>query len=414
MRLWYEARKVSSSIVLWGLLVFFMIVNGLYIWSYVDRHSEGFSDMASIMETYGTTIDNEMMKAMELDQTTELAWMNSLVENPKHFDHPTDFIKAHVMELTSEETERVHQLQFLTLYLEIARSIDPIYENFSVAESMAGAVAQFGLTDSAQKLALQQSESIQKRVDELVANKEHKHLFYWGPIYKPHSFLFKEVGQLLIFELMILTVLITSRLINYEFEEKTAQVVYSTKTGRKLLRRKVGIAALFVSVFSMIVPVITWMMVFIGIDYSALVNVPISSYFNRSSSMMPYISWWPLSFSQYLLLFYACLVACQFIFFGLAALLAVFIRNTYYVFFVFSLIFGIGVVTPLLSSTSSALLFYTGYTPFWLVMNPHIWWMANGVFTASQYYELTTLFGWSLCLGVALWLSMRRFQRQHL
>lgn len=44
-----------------------------------------------------------------------------------------------------------------------------------------------------------------------------------------HSLLFRNILKTIIFEIIILVVLITAYLVNYEFDNSTENIVYSTK-----------------------------------------------------------------------------------------------------------------------------------------------------------------------------------------
>src|SRR5699024_10784608 len=112
-----------------------------------------------------------------------------------------------------------------------------------------------------------------------------------------------------------MVVLITAYLVNYEFDNNTQLLTYSTKRGRSLIVDKIYISLLvniIVTTVIMGVGLITYFSVF---DYSGLWNVPISSYLNADFPR-PYMSWWNMSFIQYLLCSVGVIYICVLLFTG--------------------------------------------------------------------------------------------------
>jgi hypothetical protein len=218
----------------------------------------------------------------------------------------------------------------------------------------------------------------------------------------------------MIVQAMILIVLFTGFLVNYEFEQKTSLVAYSTKRGRKLVWDKL-VVSLFTSILAtLLILGVTLLVYFVVFDYSGLWNVPISTGFLIEPNEIPFISWWNLSFREYLLLSCALLIVIQILFSLITFCLAMWIRNSYIVFTMFGVILGAGMLLPGYMPKDGTMLFYTTFTPFTLILGVKKWWMESGAFTTFKYYEVITVSAWSVALLLAAWFCISRFTRENL
>lgn len=229
-----------------------------------------------------------------------------------------------------------------------------------------------------------------------------------------HSFLFKNIFTAIIYEIMILIVLATSFILNYEFESKTALVVYSTKRGRHLTKDKLIVSLGFTISATTIIISITLLTYFITFDYSGLWGVSVNSFFGQEYSM-PYMSWWSMSILKYLVLVILVVYLIEIIFCGITFILSVFIKNTYIVFGTFAIILGIGILLPEVIPTNLDIIIYSVYTPFTLILNPSWWFMfRGGLLQPSKYYEIITLIIWSVIVLVIGALCVKRVKRENI
>lgn len=119
-----------------------------------------------------------------------------------------------------------------------------------------------------------------------------------------------------------------------------------------------------------------------------------------------------MSFIQYLLFSIGLVYLITLILNGIAFIIARSIKNTYFVFFVFALIFGLFLIIPNWLPRNRNLIFIGAFTPFFLIINPHVWFMESGAFTTFKYHELSTVGIWSLMLLVIGTLSIKKFKKQ--
>lgn len=412
----HELSKICKAPVIIALLIFFIILNAILMMSNT-YFKEEFAVLTELVDTYGHEIDQEMLETLGDDYEEGVAWLNENVPlNNKTYDHPSEMLSDRSLsfqEWTEPQVLKLQDLAVVEHYYRTSHDIDNIYEDIRVQDQAEKMILQYGIEGKAAETVRQQYEKLGNRLEEIVDNQEHRHLFFSGILYEMHSHLFKEVGGALIFELMVLVVLITTFVMNYEFEQRTHLLTYTSKTGRSLVWHKI-IAAVTANLLVMAILIgATLTSYFLMYDYSGLWNIPISSYFNAESSF-PYISWWDVSFGQYLSLFVVCLVSIQLLFMLFSIVLSILIKNSYIVFFIFAIITGMGVWLPSIIPLDQNLLFVAHFTPFTLILNPHIWFMGNGAFTIFPYYEGLTVMTWLIITSSFMSICIYVFKRQSL
>lgn len=415
MILKHEILKIAKMPIIWVLLIFFLGLNILLCMSNTD-YKEDMTILKGLVASYGHEINEEMLSDLEADYQKKINWVNSISKNErKIYNHPSGFLKENKTDgpLSKDEAERLWSNSTIEDYYRTSKAIDEIYEGLNLSASANTMVAMYGMEDAAANTVRTQFQKLDERLDELIDNGEHKHLFFNNLVYEMHELLFEKIGHALIFELMVLVVLITAAITNYEFENKTSAISYTTKRGRKLVIHKLVTAIISTFVVTSVLIGLTLTTYFITYDYSGLWNVPISAYFNAEMPL-PYISWWNLSFLQYLGFFVFFVFVSQYLFMGMTFILSVFIKNTYLVFFLFLLLLGLGILIPGLVPSDSNLIFYANYNPFVFILNPHEWLMGNGPFTIYKNYEALTIGIWSVLICILSALCIEHFKRQQL
>ena len=412
-----ELIKIFRNPVIPLLFVFFIGINFLIInsRSYVK---EELSILTDLVAQYGTHIDEEMKSQIEKDYVGMVAWVNDLApDQNKLYEHPSqllaDISNSGVNPLSNEDFQQLQRYSVVEYYVHGVQEIDEVYEGLNFSELAQSLIDLYGLTGSAAEEFRDGYQKLENRTDELVSTGEHTNLFFMGKMYGMHSLFFKDIGRALIYELMILVVLITAFITNYEFEHRTSLIAYTTKRGRKLVLDKLVAAIGGTMVVMAGLIGITLSMFFFTYDYSVLWNVPISSYFNAEAKL-PYISWWNVSFLEYLALFVLFTILIQLLFSGVSFFLSVLLKNTYLVFFVFVIFLGIGFIIPGYMPRDSILIFLMNFNPSVLILNPQEWLMGNGPFTMHPYYEVITIGGWGAAVGVLGGISIIHFKKESL
>lgn len=412
-----ELLKLVKMPIIPVIILFFMALNTVIVMSH-SYFKEDLSVLTDLVDTYGYEINENMMKEFGKDYQDKIAWVNEVApDDNKVYQHSSELLSDDSIHyenrLSNSDYQRLLKYSIIEGFYLTAQDIDKAYDSIDLDGSAEYLIRMYGFTDSAAEEIRAQYQKLALRLDELIDNGEHKNLFFTGKIYKMHSLLFKDIGRALIFELMILVVLITATITNYEFEHRTALVTYTTKRGRKLIIDKL-IAAMITNgcvMFGLIG--MTLGAFFLTYDYSGLWNVPISNFFNTEMPL-PYISWWNLSFIEYVVFFVLFIVITQLLFMGVCLILSIYLKNTYLVFFAFLILLGLGIAIPGFASMNSKLVFLLHFNPFAFILNPHEWLMGNGPFTIHRYYEIVTIVVWVFLLGIVGSYSVYRFYRQQL
>ncbi|MFT5872440.1 MAG: hypothetical protein ACI8WT_001371 [Clostridium sp.] len=412
----YELKKVVTSPVIIGLTALFILFNVFTIFNSTYYTSE-LKVLNKIVNKFGYKINDKMMvgfklyysdQLKELNKTTSQKTSKTYKSAAKLFSN--DFNSGSIYK--KEYLEFFNEVRVIENYYYIAKDIDVSYKDIDIVELGEAVIAKYKLSGSAGETVRKQYSKLSIRFGKLKENGEHKNLFFIGKAYKMHTLLFKSLFGNFIYEIMILVVLITGYLINYEFENKTQFVVYSTKRGRKLSTDK-----FYVSIFSSILVTTIIISISLGVyfsvvSYSGLWSVPISSGFNWEYNV-PYISWWDMSFAKYLFYCIGLVYACEILFTFITFIIASFIKNSYIVFFTFAIILGIFLIIPGIIPANSNAILVAHFTPFVLILNPFVWFMEKGI-TTFEYYEVITIVVWAAILLTLCGLCTRRLKKQNL
>ena len=394
----HEIKKIISSPVIIGLTVVFLLFNIITINQnkYLQSDIKIISNMIS---EFGYEIDNEMINNMKAKYKDSLKELNKITKEKvnKTYKSVSEFMASDEYYsnnyedgvFTKDELEFFSQVALLDLYSNQSVGLVQSYEDINIMEMGERAIEAYGLSGSAAKLAKENYKELANRFEEIKENKEHKNLFFLGQTYRMHSLLFRDIFSKCIYEIMILVVLITAYLINFEFDNKTNLLVYSTKRGRKNIKDKFTVCMLASLIVSSLILGITLSYYFTMFDYSEVLNVPITTAFNWEYNT-PYISWFNNTFIEHLILSVLIVIMCAVMFISISFIICSLIKNSYLVFFIFFIIFGISLMIPSLVSKSSPLLIYSHYNIFQLICNPHMLFMNMGPVMFKN-YELITI-----------------------
>lgn len=396
----YEIRKAILSPVILALLVLFISFNFFQI--YENRYiKDDLRKVNQLANTYGTEINDEMLKRMQSDYEGEMVKVNEITNKvlAKTYPNMTDFYADQSFYLPEKFSEK--ELQFLsdTALLEFYYSFSQkIEENFLTSNPIEIAefeIKMYGISGKAAELIRSQYDKFTERYNEVYENKEYKYLFPAQSAFETHLLLFKKLFRVMLLESLILTVLVTAYVINYEFDRGTYLLAYSSKRGRKLWLDKLW-AALITNISILTILLVIGLAAYFSVfSYKEFWHVPISSYFNAGKEW--FMSWWNLSFIEYLaavvLLSYVLII----LFTLMTVVIARWIRNSYLVFFTFLCMFGVIFVNQAIIPRSNILFLFGYFTPVNLIMNSFVWFMHRAV-TFTAYFEMITVVVWFVIL----------------
>lgn len=414
----HEFKKVTTSTVIIGMILLFIAFNLFLV---LDHHyiRNELTVLNKLVDQLGYEINDEVLENFQDFYGDGLKKMNEITYDKtsktyrdvgtflEEIQNSYDLYRVY----TDEDLDHIHQIRIVEIYLDLIKEMDHQYASFDMLEYAEGQISLYGLKGSAAETARSNYQKLGERLNQLLDNGEHKNMFFIGQIYGMHSLLFKDIFRVVIFEIMILVVLITAYIMNYEFENKTPLVVYSTRRGRNLLWDKLTVSIGSGIIATTLILGITLIVYFSVFNYKGLWNVPISNYFNWEN-VFPFISWWELSFIQYLISSIILTYICGILFTIVTFILSIFMKNSYISFFAFGILFGLILLIPDIMPRSNNLIFLSGFTPFHLVLNPQIWFTGTGTFTIFKYYEIIIVGAWGLLLFIAGKLSAKRFIKE--
>lgn len=411
-----ECEKAWRNPVLICLLSLFLLFNTFFVLSN-SYNREEIKTAGQLADTYGVQITEESLRALDQDLNEELIEANEILQSKgfqgagslAEFTERVDFSREDFY--SEEEWDFLQTLYLKTNYADVAHSIDQTYQSIDWQEIAELEIGYYSLTDSGAEWVRNEYERFNHRFADLLNREEHQTWFILGTVYQMHSFLFRSIGVLLFFQGLILVVLVTSLITNYEYEHRTYLTVLPTKKGRVILKEKLFASCM--ASLSFIIPLfaITLVIYFSTFDYSGLWTSSISSAFNAERSL-PFVSWWDFSFGEYLFFNGVVTISCLFLFILLTFGLAILLKNTYFTFLAIAIVFALGYIIPSFLSFSSILLLLANFNPSTLALNPHSFFMANNGLTVFQYYELLTIGIWSGISTLFVFAVYRRFKRQ--
>ncbi|MDZ5471426.1 hypothetical protein SM124_06660 [Bacillus sp. 31A1R] len=416
----FELKKVFSAPIILTLMILFIGFNSFLMY----EHSFVRKDLAIInklIDRFGYQIDDKMETEFVQFYQDQLRKVNELTSEKfkTTFQDGTELTQyfnvnyEKINTFSELELNLISQLLITESYLGMIQGIDESYRKMDMLEVAETQIKMHRISGSAVETVRNQYKKLDVRFKEMIENEEHKNLFFLGTAYRMHSLLFKDLFRFILFELMILVVLMTGFIQNYEFENRTHHVTYSTKRGRKLIRDKFTVSILSSMIVTTIIVGTTLFLYFLVFDYSKVWNVPISSAFNTEYNK-PYISWWDLSVLEYLLWSVVLIYICQILFVAMTFVITNFIKNSYIVFCMFMIVLGLSIMIPTIIEPNSSLIFIAHFTPFSLILNPFLWFMESGAFTTFKYYEYGTVMIWTVLLSILCFLVMKSFNRQSL
>lgn len=404
---WLEMKKALYSPTILILLVLFSIFNIFSIIS--NSYVKDELKVANvIIEKYGEAFNDDILDKMQEDLNADVKKLvppfqdaNTLINsmNDKKYQNST-LAEQH-------EIDRIHLMQ---LYINLGKSLDERYSKLNIETLKEGTIAEFGFTNQTADFVSREFDKLNDRFTEMKETKEYKKWFF-ASNYRMHSELFKNLIKKVAMEGVILVVLLTALITNYEFEHRTQLVTYATKKGRLLMRHKL-IASLLTTllILSLLfgISLITFFTVY---DYSGVWTAPITSGLNWEFKW-PYITWWPIELWKYLLLTITILIITLLIISLLTFCVSTFLRNSYLSWIICILILVSMFVVPMFFSGLPTLFLLMHFNLILLLLNPHQYFSGVSNLMMFEYHEVWTLVLWGLISLLCVTYVFRRFNRK--
>ncbi|QTD41266.1 hypothetical protein [Sporosarcina sp. Te-1] len=406
-----ECKKVIMSPVIICLFLLFTGFNLLVIFNSSD-HKDELKMVNQIIDLYGREITPSSLKKLKDDIQNDLSKLEQLAG--KRYDSVYDFLEDLDMKeyerYSKQEQAFLSDLQLKEMYESMARSIDENYEEIDVGKDGEVALKRYQLSGKAAETYLAENEKFAKRFDEMIRNGEHKQWFFAGKAYYMHTLLFTDLFSKMTIEILLLVILSTTFLANYEYEQRTHLVAFATRRGRRLMKDKLMASLATAFAISVLVLGSTLGVFFTVFDYSHVWETSISSAFNWEYNF-PNVSWWDISVGQFLLAVIAVLFFSVLLISALTFSISIFIKNSYVSFFVTAASFILLYMLPGFMPHSSNWLFVAGYTLPTLVMAIPGLFMGSSGLIFFKNFEWMTICSWTAITMILLCISYRRFAR---
>jgi|GEM_PF-845932 len=418
-----EMAKALRSPLVAGLLVVFTALN-LFVMYGQTYQREELQVLSSLVSRFGHDMNGEGYERLSDYYKSELAAFNTIAEAKlgRTYDSAAEFAGSNpqlidpARPFTDDEVELTQRLLVTERYVQAVPELREQYADMDMWEIAKGMldIMTKPTSDEVDRIVYANYDKLEQRVIALREQGEHLHLFFQGVVHKLHSFLYKHILGLMLYQMMLLSVLITAQIMNYETDRNTHPLMYATRRGRRLQRDKLAAALLSSLLAAVVLLAVNLTAYFRLFDYSELWQVPISTGLMREFRFTPYIAWWPFRFAEYLGAVIGLALVLQLIFAGLAAWLAHYVRNSYFVCCMFLLLLGAGWVVITVTPPGSLLIFAAYANPFQLLWVPHGWFMMKNVFSTYPSYELVTVGSWLVIVAALLGLARRHFIRRDL
>ncbi|WLR54568.1 hypothetical protein LC048_19400 [Mesobacillus subterraneus] len=413
-----ELKKIVSSPIVLTLLLLFTAFN-LYL-IYVDApKSEDVEKINEVIDEYGSLMDKD--GRFLLRDSYEIGLESWNARNGKAFESASEFFRAENYypavdsgEISDQELEKIIDLNVKESILLTSEGLEEQYQKLDLLKNAEVQIELFGIQGEAAETVREQYQSLIPRLEEIKSSQDHLHVFLPGKIFRTHSLVFKTLFGVVLFQIMLLVVLFTAFSTNYEFDQGTHLVAFSTRRGRMLMWDKLLAALSATGMVTAFLLLATFGTYFIAVDYSRLWHMPISTGFMIEPDGNPFISWWNFSFIQYFWLGILLIFVLQILFTLITFVLSLWLKNSYVVFIVFAILFGLGLLVPGEMPKNSVLSLYTTFNPSSLVLGSKKWWMESGAFTTFKYFEMVTAGVWMSGFILAGWFSMKKFHMRNL
>lgn len=409
---WYECKKALTSPILIGLLLLFTAFNILIIMGN-SYFKDELKVANQLVEQYGRQITDQSLIQFEKDLQVDLAQLKKITG--QEFGSVYDFIEQlpyEKRELYSEQDWHfIEQLQLKEMYFGMANDIDENYASIDLQQVAKIDIAQYGLSGNSEKTLLYEYDKFSQRFEEMTRNAEHKEWFFAGKAYFMHSFLFKKVFLQIAIEALMLIILATALITNYEFENRTHLVTYGTARGRRLMKDKFGASLITTALLTTFLLTVTLCTYFTVFDYTNLWETSISSAFNWEYNF-PNIAWWNLSVGQFLVGVIAIVYMSMLLFSGLTFALTTLIKNSYVAAIGMGIFFVLAFLMPSFMPASSNLLFITSYNLSVLVLNIPASFMGSSGLVMFKNFEWMTVLCWTMITIVCCISSLKWFHKE--
>lgn len=377
-----EFKKLYSSVALWILIILFLIFNIFLVVSSLGGNYTGFLGEVSHKTGY---VLNEPFR-------------NKLSQ----------------MHVSNKQSNDLEQLKMETY------QVEDVFDDYDIRDVGEKYIEAAGAPEKFAEIMRSKYADLQKIVEKKAESNESMTLYFAGATYEMHRLIFKDIMGWLIVEGAIISVLLVLLSLGYENNNKTEDIIYSTKIGRRIIRAK-STASISAGLGTyLLLCIITFVIYFSMNDYSGIWGSSVSSLFNYRFDFIagerPFVTWHSYSVFTYFFAYIGLSIGLIFSFCLMAFVIGMIIKNSYISFLVF-LIINAGIVAlPFMIPGTTLMNHYISYysmlSPVWLWLKRSIWFTDGDVDTLWKYFETVGLCISVLILTAFSILAAMRFRRR--
>lgn len=265
-RVGWEWRKLLTLPALWGFLALCLVFNGLLM-ANAPGDRQTFGEISATARALGQRVDQDFVEGLA--------------------QRPATSVQEALSQVTGEMTN--------------------IYADYDLSGLVTRYQQLLSASPTASAWMTAKYQALEQRVDHLAQTGAAMDL-YAGPMtHDSHQFLFGTLMRAMVGEGAVLGMLAALYLLGYEKVHRTEGMVYTTSTGRNMLRGKIVAAVTAGMALYLLLTGLTLGIYFVQWDYSGLWSASVSSQFNFLTDMMvrrPFLTWADFTVAQYLV---ACL-----------------------------------------------------------------------------------------------------------
>ncbi|SHI23043.1 hypothetical protein SAMN02745823_03668 [Sporobacter termitidis DSM 10068] len=379
----YELKKLVSSAALWAFLAACMLFNILLIAADASGNTyAGFVGTAA--EKTGYTLGERFSSRLE-----QLPFSN--------------------------ETEE----RYLSWLRRETSDVKDIFDGYDAPEKIGEQyIGALGLKGSTADMMRAKYQALQKSVDEKAARGESLTVYFAGDTYGMHKQLFGGVMKWLTTEGLLIAALVTLLSVGFENICRTDQLVYSTKTGRRVLRKKLPAAVLTGLAAYLLLVAVTLPVYLLMNHYGGIWGSSVSSVFNYVFDYIcgqkPFITWQSYTVITYIPAVIAASAGLILCFALLAFVIGVLLKNSYVGFVVFIIIDAALFLLPASLNQTSLAFYISVLNPVSLWYKQYLWFTDGGPDILWPHFETLGIIATFCLLTIFCILSARRFRKKDL
>lgn len=403
---WYEIKKAITSPVIVIILVLFISFNAFQVisQSFAKEELKVINDITS---TYGSTITDDSLQQMKEDLDQDVNQLSTEQDAQIYLEEMT---YEKYEQANATEQKAIDQLSLNYMYYALGMDLEARYTAINIPELRDGLFATHPMQGWLAAFMGEQFTKWESRYEEIVGTEEYKEWFFAGE-YRMHSELFRSLVKNIAIQSVLLVILMTALIANYEVEHRTQFTMYTTKKGRSLIWHKF-LASLSVSFLAFVLLAGFSLSVFFMVyDFSSVWNTPVSSGLNWEYKL-PYITWWPLTVWQFLVLAILTELFVVLIVSILTFAISLYVKNSYFTWIICMTFLVALFVVPSFLNAYPLLQFISSLNITLVLLNPHMYFTGGTTLTMIQYFELWTILLWMFVALVSSGLATRRFLKK--